>query len=133
MPTCYFYLNGICVKDNCPYLHVKLGDQASICKDFLKGYCEKGETCLFKHVKQKISCDAIKFSKNNKECLKLKKNIPIKDKKDQLLDIPSTSSEENTALEDRYFKEAVQEDFKNSDYIKPTRCKLGDLPSYIKL
>ncbi|XP_045515489.1 zinc finger CCCH domain-containing protein C337.12 [Pieris brassicae] len=133
MPTCYFYLNGVCVKDNCPYLHVKLGDQASICKDFLKGYCEKGETCLFKHVKPKISRNVIQFTKNIKECLKLKKNIPSTDKKDLLPDKPSTSSEENTAIEDRYFKEAVQEDLKNSDYIKPTRCKLGDLPSYIKL
>ncbi|XP_022113478.2 uncharacterized protein LOC110992104 [Pieris rapae] len=133
MPTCYFYLNGICVKDNCPYLHVKLGDQASICKDFLKGYCEKGETCIFKHVKPKTSRNATRFTKNIKECLKVKKNISSKNKKDLLPDKPSTSSEENTTLEDRYFKEAVQEDMKKSDYIKPTRCKLGDLPSYIRL
>lgn len=43
MPTCKFYLNGLCHKDDCPYLHKKVNDQTEICVDFLRGYCEKAE------------------------------------------------------------------------------------------
>lgn len=43
MPTCKFYLNGMCTKDNCPYLHRKFNADTEICPEFLKGYCEKAE------------------------------------------------------------------------------------------
>lgn len=43
MPTCKFYLMGICAKIDCPYLHKKLNEKTGICPDFLRGYCEKAE------------------------------------------------------------------------------------------
>lgn len=42
MPTCRFYLEGLCSKDDCPYLHVKINPKADICKDFVEGFCKKG-------------------------------------------------------------------------------------------
>lgn len=130
MPTCYFYLKGMCVKDGCPYLHVKLSDHVKICKDFLKGYCEKGETCLFRHVKQKKSKITKKSSNNSRIMVK---KVPSEGNMKLTVDKPSSNKEENTVLEDRYFKDSNQPDFTNSDTIKPTRCKLGNLPSFIKL
>lgn len=41
MPTCKFYLLGMCGKNDCPYLHKKVTAKTSICIDFLKGYCER--------------------------------------------------------------------------------------------
>lgn len=43
MPICKFYLNGLCTKDDCPYLHRKFNADTELCADFLKGYCEKAE------------------------------------------------------------------------------------------
>lgn len=40
MPTCNYFLEGRCLKDDCPYLHVKVSAKADICKDFLVGYCK---------------------------------------------------------------------------------------------
>ena len=50
MPSCKFFLEGICVKENCPYRHVKVNPEASICPDYLKGYCPNGSTCKMRHV-----------------------------------------------------------------------------------
>ncbi|XP_017772821.1 PREDICTED: zinc finger CCCH domain-containing protein 3 [Nicrophorus vespilloides] len=49
MPTCKFYLEGKCRKDNCQYLHVKLSKDAKICQDFLQGFCTLGRDCVKKH------------------------------------------------------------------------------------
>lgn len=47
MPTCKFYLEGMCSKEDCPYLHVKINPRAEVCLEFLKGYCKKGkEVCI---------------------------------------------------------------------------------------
>lgn len=40
MPVCKYYLQGICVRNKCPYLHKKLSNNAEICMDFLRGYCD---------------------------------------------------------------------------------------------
>lgn len=51
MPTCKFYLLGMCNKNNCPYLHKKVSDKTDICEDFLKGFCEKAEKVYYmKHL-----------------------------------------------------------------------------------
>ena len=49
MPTCSFFLRGMCHKDDCPYAHVKVSQAAKICEDFLKGHCPKGNevSCQF--------------------------------------------------------------------------------------
>ncbi|CAB0012434.1 unnamed protein product, partial [Nesidiocoris tenuis] len=39
MPTCYHYLAGLCQRDNCPYLHIKVNSKAPVCRSFLQGYC----------------------------------------------------------------------------------------------
>ncbi|XP_045496083.1 uncharacterized protein LOC123694637 [Colias croceus] len=138
MPTCNFYLKGICVKENCPYLHVKLSEKAKICQDFVRGYCEKGENCLFRHIKPMINRKSLqsKVSPNSvKKNLLLKKGTQEKVYKR----IPLNTSEEDSKniaeviLDSRYFKETVTEEIDNCNVIKPTRCKLGDLPSFIKL
>merc|ERR1711981_1216461 len=49
IPTCKFYLEGICTKDPCPYRHVKVNDSAEVCPDFLKGFCPLDEKCLKRH------------------------------------------------------------------------------------
>lgn len=43
MPICLHYLAGVCSRDNCLYPHIKHGADASVCKVFLRGYCEKAE------------------------------------------------------------------------------------------
>ena len=49
MPVCKFFLEGVCVKDVCPYLHVKVSEKAKLCPDFLKGHCARGVECNLKH------------------------------------------------------------------------------------
>lgn len=39
MPVCSYFLLGECTKENCPYRHVKVNEDAAVCEDFLKGYC----------------------------------------------------------------------------------------------
>lgn len=33
-------MQGVCVRNDCPYLHKKLSDNAEVCIDFLRGYCK---------------------------------------------------------------------------------------------
>ena len=47
MPTCKYFLEGCCVRDNCPYIHVKVNAKAGICKNFLRGYCPDGQKVRF--------------------------------------------------------------------------------------
>lgn len=49
MPTCKFFLAGICVRDDCPYLHKKLNAKADVCPDFVRGFCERAEECHMRH------------------------------------------------------------------------------------
>ncbi|EFN87523.1 Zinc finger CCCH domain-containing protein 3 [Harpegnathos saltator] len=49
MPTCKYFLDGCCTRDACPYLHVKVSSNTSICIDFLQGYCVKGNECQRRH------------------------------------------------------------------------------------
>lgn len=43
MPTCKYFLEGLCTREDCVYLHVKISAKAEICKDFLEGYCKKAK------------------------------------------------------------------------------------------
>lgn len=40
---------GLCTNRNCPYRHVNVNPKASICEEFLRGYCANGNevfSCL---------------------------------------------------------------------------------------
>ncbi|ORX46426.1 hypothetical protein BCR36DRAFT_414086 [Piromyces finnis] len=53
LPLCIHFQNGKCLNENCPYVHVKLSEDTPVCKDFaMKGLCEKGLSCLNKHLYQ---------------------------------------------------------------------------------
>ena len=36
MPSCKFFLEGLCTKENCPYRHVKVNPDAEICHEYLQ-------------------------------------------------------------------------------------------------
>lgn len=150
MPTCHFYLKGICTKEDCPYLHVKLSENTKICVDFLQGYCEKGDECLNRHINicpevaAKGICSKKQCPYPHKSNKKLVKPSKIKVKTKVLnrtckadlkqrrcseaveikqINVPETNS--------RYYKEVG--DSGTCEVIKPMRCKLGTLPSFIQL
>lgn len=138
MPTCSFYLKGMCTKEGCPYLHVKLNEKTKICTDFLKGFCEKGDKCLNRHINPDIR-------KRNEKGNKMKKvrntsnfNQSLKSTQTKTFFKPKTndtSTQEQEVKDCRYYKE-TNEANTSTEYdtvIKPTRCKLGTLPSFIQL
>ena len=43
MPTCVYFLRGVCTREVCPYRHVSVGRHAEVCLDFARGYCPSGE------------------------------------------------------------------------------------------
>ncbi len=51
-PVCSFFLRGECFKEDCEFLHVNVGQDAPVCEDFQKGFCELGEKCLKRHMKK---------------------------------------------------------------------------------
>lgn len=146
LPTCYFYLKGMCTKEGCPYLHVKLNEKAKVCSDFTRGYCEKGDKCLNRHVaktinserklrhgirkqspqksmKYKVEKNRTKYTKNNTHSRKSATELHVQ------------FSQEKTETGSRYYRESVEESTNNEspEVIKPFRCKLGTLPSFIQL
>ncbi|XP_063363698.1 zinc finger CCCH domain-containing protein 3 [Cydia amplana] len=145
MPTCYFYLKGMCTKDGCPYLHVKLNEKAKICLDFMRGYCEKGDKCLNRHVAKSLNIDTNrklilrkltqqKLIKYKLEKNKVKSNKSSSQKRKSKVHLNQLSSQENNDHANRYYKESVTESNSSENLeIKPTRCKLGTLPSFIQL
>ena len=46
MPVCSYFLRGVCTKDDCPYLHVYVGENAEVCQDFVKGFCANGDKVI---------------------------------------------------------------------------------------
>ncbi|XP_022835347.1 zinc finger CCCH domain-containing protein 3 [Spodoptera litura] len=151
MPTCYFYLQGTCTKTECPYLHVKLNEKAKICSDFVKGYCEKGNTCLQRHVYlplerhnktistlRKKKCSKIKVDHNGTSKLEQNKNIIVQnvDEKTKYINRSKVLQEKcESYSEHRYYEEnkSNKDSIETCEIIKPTRCKLGTLPSFIQL
>lgn len=140
MPTCYFYLRGMCTKQNCPYLHVKLNEKTKICQDFVKGYCEKGDNCPFRHVKVQESKTTRKIKLKSGPKNQQSKGKKLKDIQSKIVDRKNVnkSNEEETDVKDksdsdhRYYDDVVNNEG-TCEIIKPTRCKLGVLPSYIQL
>ncbi|RVE41831.1 hypothetical protein evm_013515 [Chilo suppressalis] len=145
MPTCYFYLKGICTKDNCPYLHVKLNEKSKICQDFLKGYCEKGDNCSNRHIvndsftqsqntaNRSIICSRIDKKKSTSfiKSKNTNKNVKITSKN---VDNNEVQNSDLSSGERRYYSEVItKSETSTPKAIKPSRCKLGTLPSYIKL
>ncbi|XP_039755285.1 zinc finger CCCH domain-containing protein 3 [Pararge aegeria] len=136
MPTCYFYLKGMCTKDGCPYLHVKLSDKTKICEEFAKGYCENGDKCPFKHVDQLKK--AKKSSRINRRCSQNRdSNSTQKKSENKILEncekhMNSGEIKEHDDNDCRYYKELINSD-DSYETIKPKRCKLGTLPSFIQL
>ena len=57
MPVCSYFLRGVCTKDDCPYLHVYVGENAEVCQDFVKGFCPNGDK-VASHLKFNI-CSVI--------------------------------------------------------------------------
>ncbi|KAJ0178279.1 hypothetical protein K1T71_006102 [Dendrolimus kikuchii] len=137
MPTCYFYLNGVCAKDSCPYLHVKINENTKMCPDFIKGYCEKAQHCIYRH----ININQTK-SKNKKPLLKKQSQFPQNMRKEQIkpkhikyaLEHKQPKYQKNEKdIEYRYYKELKDENSIETETIKPSRCKLGVLPTFIQL
>lgn len=138
MPTCYFYLQGTCTKPDCPYLHVKLNEKVKICPDFLKGYCEKGSKCLLRHILTKKIKDSVALETSlvlKKKYIKFKSNNSKVEVKTTQISKNSTLTEKNENVECRYYQENKSDvdATETCKIIKPTRCKLGTLPSFIQL
>lgn len=142
MPTCYFYLQGACTKDNCPYLHVKLNEKTKACQDFLRGYCEKGDKCLFRHLSvcRDVASKKVSFKKQltNSPASKISSVVKLKGRKKSLVMLSHHGNayvQDHHADEQRYFKETVEikSSGDNSNMIKPSRIKLGILPSFIQI
>ena len=49
-PICsFFQRGGMCTRDNCPFLHIKVPSRSELCPNFTeKGYCED-KNCILKH------------------------------------------------------------------------------------
>ncbi|XP_045450880.1 zinc finger CCCH domain-containing protein 3 [Melitaea cinxia] len=141
MPTCFFYLKGVCTKENCPYVHVKLSEKIKMCPNFLRGYCEKGDTCKLRHVKvnQPKLLSINSRNKIQNKIIKLKKGKPKGSIQSKRLTLCSDSTNINTQNDDqsnvecRYYKESSFSSSNEISNIKPTRCKIGTLPSFIEL
>ena len=61
IPICsFFQRGGMCTRENCPFLHIKVASKAELCLSFSeKGYCNN-PNCSMKHFKQKPK----KYGKN---------------------------------------------------------------------
>jgi len=49
IPVCHFYLRMSCIRDPCPYLHIKHQDTLEYCSAFQKGACLLGLKCPKPH------------------------------------------------------------------------------------
>ena len=49
MPVCTYFLEGTCTNERCPFRHVSVAPGAPVCRDFLQGFCPRGDTCPNKH------------------------------------------------------------------------------------
>lgn len=48
--VCKYFLKGTCQRGkNCPFKHSKMGEKAIVCKHWLRGLCKKGDLCEFLH------------------------------------------------------------------------------------
>lgn len=135
MPTCHFYLKGMCSKDNCPYLHVKLNENSKLCADFLKGYCEKGSECLNRHINMCPNMENKRQPKQDSTAASRSvdnRKIKVNDKTAASIKNKPSAQEIESFIDNRYYMDSLKTTESNCE-IKPTRCKIGTLPSFIKL
>ena len=53
MPSCLHFQQGRCTKDDCRFIHVNVGREATNCVAFgTLGYCEKGSACTELHLRE---------------------------------------------------------------------------------
>jgi hypothetical protein len=79
VPACLHFLRGNCSNDTCRYAHIKVNPSAPVCRDFaVLGYCEKGATCIERHVHE---CPDYA---NSGSCPRKKCNLPHVDRAGQL-------------------------------------------------
>lgn len=53
VPACHHFVRGNCSNANCRYTHVRVNPASSICREFATlGYCEKGDQCAERHVRE---------------------------------------------------------------------------------
>jgi hypothetical protein len=55
MPVCSFFLDGLCSKEDCPYLHINYSPDTLICRPFLNGYCPRGAACPKQHLSRRMA------------------------------------------------------------------------------
>nr|GMD89970.1 Zinc finger CCCH domain-containing protein 7 [Ipomoea batatas] len=49
MQDCSYFLQGLCSNESCPYRHVNVNPNSSVCEGFLRGYCSDGNEWRKKH------------------------------------------------------------------------------------
>lgn len=98
MPICNQYLMGSCTRDDCPYLHVRKGDDVKVCKDFaFRGFCEMGGKCPMLH-----SWDCQEYKRKGECSLGAKCRLRHRDKQnnEDEADVAPPEEEEIEALLD---------------------------------
>ena len=52
LPSCFYFLNGRCLRSGCPFSHSPVDLDFLVCPDFgLLGYCERGLGCRLSHLR----------------------------------------------------------------------------------
>jgi hypothetical protein len=145
MPTCKYYLEGLCSRDDCPYLHVKISPKADICRDFVEGFCKKGAQCDKRH--QFLCPD---FEKT-KKCAKRRCPYPHGNTVRKNTKVLNTLAKKCSTKKDkvrkrvarvlepengRYYKDSHVESSESGQEpvikaVSRDRPKLGDLPAFI--
>ena len=111
MPTCSFFLEGLCTRDNCPYRHVKVNPDAEVCPDFLKGYCPRRDECKRRHVNACPVFEQTGECPKGQNCplphisKKPKTPAPAKPKRKSIGQTPTVKKQKTT----RYYEDSVVE------------------------
>jgi len=67
VPICLFFQNkGMCLKQDCPFRHVKVNPKATVCPSFaVLGFCED-KNCIMRHVRENTNHHHHHKNNNNK-------------------------------------------------------------------
>lgn len=154
MPTCKFFLDGMCIKDDCPYPHVKVNASAEICRDFVEGFCKRATEVSWFLPHVRLTAFSFQCEKRHQylcpdyekygECKRPRCSYPhgaivgrvqFSREISYKLRVTRRVSTKRKAMEEvkpgcaRYYTEAKgSEDATNC---LPKRPKLGELPSFI--
>lgn len=95
VPHCHHFQKGVCTKEDCPYVHVRVSPTALVCQNFpVYGYCEKGVNCTEKHI---IECPD--FS-NTGSCTDRRCKLPHKYKAHHLRNNADSKQEDSDISSD---------------------------------